>query len=108
MKLQYRCFTAGAVIAAVFAVPNARALVSLEDGRDHIFIDGSAEMAYDSNLFANARDQGTTSVQGTLSAEFVRRAGWIGVNVTAGLNWARYAQFVDQDYIDPTLTAELT
>jgi hypothetical protein len=108
MKLQLRCFTAGAVMAAVFSAPNARALVSLEDGRDHIFIDGSVEMAYDSNLFANAQNQGSASYQGTLSADIVRRAGWIGVNITAGLNWARYSSFSGQDYIDPTLSLELT
>jgi hypothetical protein len=108
MKLQPRFFTAGAVMAAVFLAPSSRALVSLEDGREHIFIDASAEMAYDSNLFANAKNQGTLSYQGTLSTDIVRRAGWIGVNVTLSANWARYAKFSQQDYIDPTLTAELT
>ena len=95
-------------MAAVLSVPSARALVSLEDGREHIFVDGTAEMAYDSNLFANARNQGSTSVQGTLSAEMVRRAGWIGVNIKAGVNWARYSQFSAQDYVDPKVSAELT
>lgn len=44
-------------MAAVFSTPSARALVSLEDGREHIFVDGSAEMSYDSNLFANSKDR---------------------------------------------------
>jgi hypothetical protein len=108
MKLQHRCFTAAAVMAAVFAIPRARALVSLEDGRDHVFVDGSVTMAYDSNLFANAKDQGTFSYSGTLGTELARRAGWIGVNVQASLSWARYANFRDQDYVDPKVSAEFT
>jgi hypothetical protein len=57
MKLQHRLLTAGAVMAAVSA-PRAVALVSLEDGRDHLYVDGSFEMGYDSNVFANAQRAG--------------------------------------------------
>lgn len=95
-------------MAAVVAIPSARALVSLEDGLDHVFIDGSVEMAYDSNLFANSNNLGSFSYQGSLGTEFVRRAGWIGVTVTASLSFATYPDFRNQDYIDPKISAELT
>jgi len=108
MKLQHRLFTAAAVMAAAFCVPRARALVSLEDGRDHLYVDGSVEMGYDSNVFANAQSGGSMLVEGTLEADFTRRAGLIGVDATASLTFARYANFRDQDYVDPKVTAELT
>ena len=108
MNLQHRLLTAAAVMAAAVCAPCAQALVSLEAGRDRLYIDGTVEMAYDSNVFANARSGGSMLVQGSLGTEFARRAGWIGVDATASLTFARYADFRDQDYVDPKVTAELT
>jgi hypothetical protein len=108
MKFQQRLLTAAAVTTAAFASPGARALVSLEDGRDHIFIDGSVEMAYDSNIFAHAQSGGGMSYQGSLATEFTRHAGWIGVNVKASISFANYLKYHSQDYVDPSLSAELT
>jgi hypothetical protein len=108
MKFQHRLLTAAAVAAAAVWTPGARALVSLEDGRDHVFVDGSVTMGYDSNVFANAQSGGSMVYQGSLGTDFTRRAGWIGVNVSASLAFARYASFQSQDYVDPKVTAELT
>jgi hypothetical protein len=95
-------------MAAAVCPQPARALVSLEDGRDHLFVDGSVEVGYDSNVFANAQSGGSMVYQGSLGMDFTRRAGWIGVNASASLNFARYGNFRNQDYVDPKLTAELT
>ncbi len=108
MKLQHRLLTAGAVALAVVSAPTSRGLVSLEDGKDHIFVDGSVEMGYDSNVFANALSGGSMVYRGSLGTNFTRRAGWIGVNATASIDWARYGSFRNQNYVDPKLTAELT
>jgi hypothetical protein len=108
MKLQNRLLTAAAVAATAFASPAARALVSLEDGKDHLFVDGSMEFGYDSNVFANADSGGSMVYQGSLEISFTRRAGWIGVNASASLSFARYGNFRDQDYVDPKVTAEFT
>ena len=51
MKFPHRLLTALAVAAAGVCAPRALALVSLEDGRDHLFVDGSVEFGYDSNVF---------------------------------------------------------
>src|ERR1017187_4631788 len=98
MNLQHRLLTVAAVMATAVFPPSARALVSLEDGRDHLYIDGSVEIGYDSNVFAHAhsggsmlvegshryaRSGGSMLVEGSLGAEFARRAGWIGVDATA-------------------------
>lgn len=108
MKLQHRLLTAAAVAVAAVSAPNSSGLVSLEDGKDHVFVDGSVEMGYDSNVFANALSGGSMVYRGSLGTEFTRRAGWIGVNATASLNWARYASFRSQNFVDPKLSAELT
>jgi hypothetical protein len=108
MKFQHRLLTAAAVAAVAVFAPRAQALVSLEDGKDHLFVDATADISYDTNVFTNAQDQGSLVFQGSLSTEFTRRAGWIGVNVTAALDWAHYAEYRTQDYADPTLKAEFT
>jgi Putative beta-barrel porin 2 len=108
MRLQLRFLTAAAVVAVSVAAPKALALVSLEDGRDHLYVDATYEMGYDSNVFANAQSNGSFTYEGTLGLELARRAGWIGVNATASLNWARYGKFSGQDYVDPKVTAEFT
>jgi hypothetical protein len=108
MKFQHRLLTAAAVTAVAVSAPRARALVSLEDGRDHLFVDATFNTTYDTNVFTNAENQGSLVYAGTLSTDFVRRAGWIGVNVTASLDWARFADFRSQDYVDPSLKAEFT
>jgi hypothetical protein len=108
MNLQLRFLTAAAVLAVAVAAPRALALVSLEDGKDHGFVDASLEMGYDSNVFANAQSGGSVTYQGSLGIAYSRRAGWIGVNATAGLNWERYGSYSSQDYEDPKFTAELT
>lgn len=108
MKLQLRLLTAGAVVAVAVSAPRAVALVSLEDGRDHLYVDATFEMGYDSNVFANAQNSGSFTYEGSVGLELARRAGWIGVNATASLNWARYSSFSGQDYVDPKFTAEFT
>jgi hypothetical protein len=108
MKLQHRLLTAAAVMAVSVSVTRAPALVSLEDGRDHLYVDGSVEMGYDSNVFANAQSGGSMVYQGELGMDFTRRAGWIGVNASASVNWATYGNYRSQDYVDPKFTAELT
>jgi hypothetical protein len=108
MKSPHRSLTAVAVMAVFVCAPRARALVSLEDGLDHAFVNGTVEYGYDSNVFANALSGGSMLVEGSLATEFTRRAGLISVDATASLTFARYANFHDQDYVDPKVTAELS
>ena len=54
MKWQNRLLTAAAVLAAAVSAPSAFALVSLEDGKDHLFVDGSFEEGKFVALFGRA------------------------------------------------------
>ncbi|MFZ1054840.1 MAG: outer membrane beta-barrel protein [Opitutaceae bacterium] len=108
MNFPLRLLTAVAVTVLAIFSPSARALVSLEDGRDHVFVDASAEMSYDSNVFTNSQSGGSMVYEGTLSIEFVRRAGWIGVTGTVAVDYARYGNYSTQDYNDPKFSLELT
>jgi Putative beta-barrel porin 2 len=108
MNFQQRWLTAAAVTAIAVSAPRALALVSLEDGRDHVFVDLSAGMSYDSAVFANAQSGGSLVYNGSLGIDFTRRAGWIGVNCSMSMDYARYVSYRTQNYDDPKFTAELT
>ena len=108
MKFPPRLFTAAAVLAIAVACPRAVALVSLQDGKDHLFVDGTFEMGYDSNVFTNALDKGSMVYEGSLGVEFTRRAGWIGVNGNVSVTYARYGAFRAQNYDDPKFSLEFT
>lgn len=86
----------------------ARALVNLDYGHDHIYVTGSAGFGWDSNLFANRSAKADTSTTTTIVTEYTRRAGWIGVNASAALRSARYGTYTQENYNNPSFSAELT
>ena len=109
MKLLHR-FTAAVLLAGavVLATPRARALVTLEDGLDQFFVNGSYGIAYDSNVFANSTRGGSWTRSGSFGIEFVRRAGWIGVN--GSMNWSLtdFVNYPAQNFLDPAMSLEFT
>lgn len=96
------------MLAACIACPPARALVTLNDGHDHIYVTGSFGFTHDSNIFASAGSTGDTIYNANLSAEYNRRAGWIGVNASTQIATARFGKTKGQNFNDPNLSVELT
>jgi hypothetical protein len=108
MNLSRRLLAAAALGVAMGFGPDARALVSLQDGLDHVFVDATAGIAYDSNVFANKTSGGSLTYSGGLTIDFVRRAGWIGVNASVGWAFTNFAQYSQQNFFDPSYSAEFT
>ncbi len=106
LRQELRIGIAGTLAAALLAAPNARALVSLNDGRDRIYVSGTVGVAHDSNVFASADSDGDFVYSTTLSAEYTRRAGWIGVNANIGVSSSKFASIGGQDFADPTIGLE--
>lgn len=94
------------VLAALLACPPARALVALNDGRDRIYVNGSVSVSHDSNVFASNGSAGDYVYSTALSAEYTRRAGWIGVNGNIGVSSARFAEIDGQDFANPSVGLE--
>ncbi|MFM9079873.1 MAG: hypothetical protein ACKOTE_07015, partial [Opitutaceae bacterium] len=79
----------GLLLACAAAAPLARALISLDEGRQKIFVNLGASVTEDSNVFMSS-DAKRDLVYGTsLSAEYTRRAGWIGVNAAIAVDSSR-------------------
>ncbi|HNC22893.1 MAG TPA: outer membrane beta-barrel protein [Opitutaceae bacterium] len=94
------------LLALCLVCPPARALVTFNDGREHIYVTGSAGIGYDSNLFAHNQGGGDTLYTASVLAEYTRRAGWIGVNASVGLNLSQFVDHTDQNSTDPRLALE--
>lgn len=96
------------LLAISLACTPAHALVSLNDGHDHIHVTGSVGFGWDSNVFASSDSQSDSTMNASIVAEYARRAGWIGVNASVQVDATRYNHIKGEDFSDPKLSAEFT
>jgi len=96
------------VLASLLACTPSRALVSLNDGHDHVYVTGSMTMGWDSNIFANSESKSDYTVSTSILAEYQRRAGWIGVNANFGVDATRFNVFSRENFANPHFGVELT
>ena len=107
MLPKFRAVVALTAASSILCLP-ARALVTLNDGKDHIFVTGTVSMAYDSNIYAHAGpDTGDTIYSAGLLFEYTRKAGWIGVNGSVGLDVSHFGKNQNEDFSDPRFNLEL-
>lgn len=96
------------VLAACLACPPAQALVSLNEGRDRIYVTGGMTVTHDSNVFAANGSEGDFIYTATMTADYQRRAGWIGVNGHAAISYGKFSTIKGQDFSDPRFGIEFT
>ncbi len=104
---KFRSACAGLMALTLLCSP-ARALVSFNDGTDHLYITGTGSASYDSNIFAHAGGDGDYIYSAGFLLEYARRAGWISVDASVGVNASRFGSNTTQDFNDPSFTAEFT
>jgi hypothetical protein len=95
-------------LASLLACSPAHALVSFNDGHDKIFVNLTASVSQDSNVFANSDNAADVVTSSSLSAEYTRRAGWIGVNASASIASSSFATFSQENFVNPSLALEFT
>ncbi len=98
------------LLAVVIGCSPAHALVTLNfnDGHDHIHVTGTFNVASDSNVFANNTGKGDFIYSSGLTADYVRRAGWIGVNASASVAGSHFASIKGEDFSNPSFNMEFT
>ncbi len=101
-------FLLAVILATGIACSPARALVTLNDSHDHIFVNGTMAISRDSNIFANSDSPGDFVYTYGLSVEYTRRAGWIGVNASVAGNAAQYGEQKSENFSNPSYSLELT
>ena len=96
------------LIALLPATP-AFALLRFNDSRDQVYVTAYVGVGYDSNIFANSRsDNGDMVITGGAGVEYARKAGLIGVNASLSWDFGRYGTFIDEDYLNPTMSLEFS
>lgn len=92
-------------IAAAAGRP-ASAAFSFNSGRDKLALSAEYGLAYDSNLFSRAGGEGDSSQSLSLSAEYARRAGIIGMDASTSFVFQRFRTFSSEDYSNPSFQLE--
>jgi hypothetical protein len=95
-------------LATCMTCPPALALVTLNEGHDRINVSASMGITHDSNVFAQNGGKGDFMYSTGFTAEYTRRAGWIGVNANMAISGGHYGRLRGQDFSDPTFSVELT
>ena len=97
----------GLILGCAAAVPLSRALISFDDGRQKIFVNITASVTEDSNVFMSSDNRRDLVYGASLSAEYTRRSGWIGVNAAMSVDSSRFSSLQDQDFDNPAFRLEL-
>lgn len=105
--LQFRALIALLLAGQIASTP-ARALVSLNDSHDHIYVTGTFGISRDSNVFASSNSPGDYVYSSGITAEYTRRAGWIGVNANMSISAGHFGLIKGQDFLNPAFGIELT
>jgi hypothetical protein len=104
---EFRAIVATIVASAIAGSP-AHALVSLNDGHDKINVSAGVSVGHDSNVFANRDSRGDFVYSTSVTADYARRAGWIGVNAFASVVSSRFGTIKGQDFDNPNFGLEFT
>lgn len=95
------------LVVVTAATPCAQALLNIDGTRNQVFVFGSVQFSYASNMFAEATARGDYSVTAQAGLELKRRAGIIAVNSTAKVDFVKFGQYSGEDTINPSFALEL-
>lgn len=103
-----RTIAIGFLLITALSGTTARALVKFNDGHDEVFVTGTAGIASDSNIYADANEVDDTLLTQTLDLDYQRKAGILGLNANLGWNFGQFLDNTSENYADPHARAELT
>lgn len=77
-------------------------------GGDELHVNLKANVGWDSNLYSSADGPGDTLLTTSVSADYARSAGLIGVDATIGVDAGHFDKFSSNDYVNPRASLEFT
>jgi hypothetical protein len=87
---------------------SARALVSLNDGHDKVFVTGTLGFSWDSNIDANALGGSDVITTAGVLAEYVRHAGMLGIDASLGATQYLFGSHNQNNSINPSARLEIS
>ncbi len=83
-----------------------QALVSINDGKNQLFVVGTFGAAWDSNIFANSAAEADHIYSASLGLEYIRRAGLITFNGSAFLDASQFGENSTENFENPRFRGE--
>ncbi|HYD84015.1 MAG TPA: outer membrane beta-barrel protein [Opitutus sp.] len=84
--------------------PQTRALFTLNEGKELIFVSATYSIGLDTNVFTRSADQESFTQNFSFSADYSRQAGLISVTANIGTSTGRFESIRNQDFADPSLS----
>lgn len=96
------------VLGLLLAASRCFGLVSIDDGKNQLFVHATATYAWDSNIFASAAGGGDSIFSASVGLDFQRHAGIIGVNGSVNFDASRFTQNPGENFQNPRFHTEFT
>lgn len=92
------------LLLGLFAIPSARALFNLNEGKDLIFVSGTYSIGFDSNVFARKAKTESLTQSVSFGIDYSRQAGLIGVTASVSTSAGSFNDIRGQDFTDPAFS----
>lgn len=96
-----------ALLGFALVLSPAHALFNLNQGKDLIYASASYGIGYDSNVFTRAAGKGSVTQNTSVSLDYTRQAGLIGVTVNVAAASGQFSSIHGQDFLDPSIAISL-
>jgi len=90
------------------ATPESYALLTFNDGKDKILVQGTYSFGYDTNIFTQRVAKGAVSQAYSVSLTYNRKAGIIGVSAATSMSHNVFSGVSGQNFYDPNLSLAFT
>lgn len=91
----------------ILTIAPAHALFNLNQGKDLVFVSGTYTIGYDSNVFTRATSGESMTQTASVSIDYNRQAGLIGVSASLSATWGRFEGVTGQNFEDPSIAISL-
>jgi hypothetical protein len=95
------------ILVSVLVCPRTYGLVSIDDGKNRIYVNASITYAWDSNIFANRDSTGDSIYSASVGLDFRRHAGLIAVNGGVAVDASTFGENTDENFQNPRFNIEL-
>lgn len=93
-------------LALALGQPTARALLNIDGSRNQVFVFGSVNFAYSSNIFSDSSGRGDYSSTSEVGLELKRRAGIIAVDATFKVDYQGFNKYTGENSLNPSFAIE--
>ena len=96
------------MIASLLVCQQAFALVSIDDGKNRLFVNASVSYTWDSNIYSIRGGDSDGIYSASLGMDFARRAGLIAVNASAYIDASSFITNTGENFQNPRFNIEFT